>query len=99
MNLKTRRIPVKDRNRAVAFYSALLGIDLAEDTSAVCFDEIDGTSEAPLCVDVAQPLDDVLAMVWSNGGRILEPQIGSQPVALVMDCEGNRLELHGPSST
>ena len=80
MNLKTRRIPVKDRDRAIAFYSALLGIDLLEDTSAVCFDEIDGTSEAPLCVDVAQPLDDVLAMVWSNGGRIVAKPVNFERI-------------------
>jgi predicted enzyme related to lactoylglutathione lyase len=95
MNVRAQRIPVKDRSRAIAFYSSLLGIDLTTDTSVLVFEQTGCESESPLLVDVAHRLEEVLALVWSNGGRIIEAELGSQPCALVMDCEGNRVELHG----
>jgi predicted enzyme related to lactoylglutathione lyase len=50
-----------------------------------------------LHVHVADRLDDALAFIWSNGGRVLDPapeEDGAARYALVMDCEGNHLALY-----
>lgn len=99
MSDESRRpgVPVRNRNRAIAFYSALLGMDLGiedETFAPVRFEECDDTS-ALIQLRIAS-LDAALEIVWSNGGRVLEPErLEETPVrqVLCMDCEGNRLAL------
>jgi predicted enzyme related to lactoylglutathione lyase len=84
----------------------LLGVDLERDAQALTFEE---RSDNPqkiedgmlLHVNVANRLDDALAFIWSNGGRVLDPEpgaAGEDRYALVMDCEGNHLALYTASS-
>jgi predicted enzyme related to lactoylglutathione lyase len=101
MFMRTRRVPVKDRERAIAFYSALLGIDLEQQSQALLFEERRHDASALLHFNVADRLDDALAFVWSNGGRVLEPEpiaAGQQRCVLAMDCEGNRIALYTDSA-
>jgi predicted enzyme related to lactoylglutathione lyase len=91
------RVPVRDRERAIAFYSALLGIDL-ELVSSVSvplrFEERSAAS-TPIYLRI-DCLDRALEVVWSQGGCVLEPErLESGPVRsiLVLDSEGNRVTL------
>jgi predicted enzyme related to lactoylglutathione lyase len=96
MFMRIRRVPVKNRERAIAFYSALPGVDIGQ-SDALAFEERDNTVAGLLRFDVANRLDEALAFVWSNGGRVLEPEPtagGSDRCALVLDCEGNRIALY-----
>jgi predicted enzyme related to lactoylglutathione lyase len=93
----SRRVPVKNRDRAIAFYSALLGVDLGRQSTTLSFDERGDNESTLLHFNIANRLDDALAFVWSNGGRVLEPDAvaaGRDRCALVMDCEGNRIALY-----
>jgi predicted enzyme related to lactoylglutathione lyase len=93
----SRRVPVKNRDRAIAFYSALLGVDLERQSTALSFEERGDDGSPLLHFNVAKRLDDALAFVWSNGGRVLEPEpivAGHNRCVLVMDCEGNRIALY-----
>lgn len=90
-------VPVRNRSRAIAFYSALLGVDLGieDETSApLRFEERD---DAPALIQLRiASLDAALEVVWSNGGRVLEPErLEERPVrkVLCMDSEGNHLAL------
>jgi predicted enzyme related to lactoylglutathione lyase len=97
MSIRSRRIPVKNRDRAVAFYSTLLGIDLERQAHVLTFEEARDNVPTLLHFKVAQRLDDALAFVWSNGGRVIElpSEVGEREGrALVMDCEGNRVALY-----
>jgi predicted enzyme related to lactoylglutathione lyase len=89
-------IPVRDRNRAMGFYSALLGTDLERDNSALLqFEEREDADPASLRLKIGC-IEEALAIVWSNGGCVLEAERqieGRAPYALVMDTEGNRLTL------
>jgi predicted enzyme related to lactoylglutathione lyase len=89
-------VPVRDRSRAVAFYSALLGIDLEREASArLEFEERTDANPVLLRLKIAC-IEDALAVVWSNGGCVLEPERtteGHARCAIVMDTEGNRLTL------
>jgi predicted enzyme related to lactoylglutathione lyase len=88
-------VPVRNRARAIAFYSALLGIDFDRDGAApVEFQE--GVAAAGLIHLRIACLDAALESVWANGGRVLEPErLDEEPVEriLVLDSEGNRLAL------
>jgi predicted enzyme related to lactoylglutathione lyase len=93
----SRRVPVKNRDRAIAFYSALLGVDLERQSTALSFEERGDNESTLLYFNIAKRLDDALEFVWSNGGRILVPEpivAGRDCCALVMDCEGNRIALY-----
>jgi predicted enzyme related to lactoylglutathione lyase len=89
-------IPVRDRNRAIGFYSALLGMDLRRDSSGpLQFEEGEDANPVLLRLKIGC-IEDALAIVWSNGGCVLEAESqieGRAPYALVMDTEGNRLTL------
>jgi predicted enzyme related to lactoylglutathione lyase len=93
MFTRSRRVPVKNRDRAIAFYSALLGVDLERQTHALTFEERGDSVSTLLYFNVAHRLEDALALVWSNGGRILQPE-PTDCCALVMDCEGNHIALY-----
>ena len=93
---RVRRVPVKNRERAIAFYSALPGVDDRQST-VLSFEESPDNVASLLRIDVANRLDDALAFVWSNGGRVLDPEPvadGDARCAWVMDCEGNRVALY-----
>lgn len=95
MFTRSRRVPVKNRDRAIAFYSALLGVE--HDMQALTFEERSDNVSMLLHVNVANRLDDALAFIWSNGGRVLDPDpsdAGEDRYALAMDCEGNHLALY-----
>lgn len=97
MSTNSCRVPVKNRDRAVAFYSALLGVDLTRDVQGLTFEERGDNVSMLLHMTVANRLDDALAFIWSNGGRVLEAEPsheGEDRYALVMDCEGNHLALY-----
>ena len=96
MFMRVRRVPVKNRERAIAFYSALPGVDNWQ-SDALAFEESPDNVATLLRIDVANCLDEALAFVWSNGGRVLDPEpvaAGSARCALVIDCEGNRVALY-----
>lgn len=89
-------VPVRDRNRAVAFYSALLGVDLGVEQKSALLSFEEQTDAAALIQLRIRSLDEALEAVWSNGGRVLEPErLEEFPVRqiLVLDTEGNRLAL------
>ena len=93
---RARRVPVKNRERAIAFYSSLPGVDDRQST-ALTFEESPDNVATLLRIDVSDRLDDALAFVWSNGGRVLDPEPindGDARCAWVMDCEGNRVALY-----
>jgi predicted enzyme related to lactoylglutathione lyase len=95
MPTRVRRVPVKNIERALAFYSALPAADDWQST-ALSFEEANDEVATLLRIDVANRLDDALAFVWSNGGRVLDPELcgeGNARYAWVMDCEGNRVAL------
>jgi len=97
MLTRKRRVPVKNRDRAIAFYSALMGVDLERQSNALTFEESDENVTTLLHLNVSHRLDDALAYVWSNGGRVIEPEpqvAGDERRALVMDCEGNHVALY-----
>jgi len=109
-------IPVVDLDRAINFYSAVLGAAVSrenvpgmriavlphqESEAAACLIQREGerpSSAGPLVyLNVQGRLDQAIAAVEANGGKILRPkhQIGPYGYsAVVLDSEGNRLALH-----
>ena len=109
-------IPVKDLDRAIKFYSAVLGQTVAKHTMEgmtfgllpdadsgvsgclVVGDEHKPATSGPMIyLNCDQRLDDAIATVERNGGKILKPkhQIGPHGFrAVILDSEGNRVALH-----
>jgi predicted enzyme related to lactoylglutathione lyase len=111
-------IPVLELDRAVKFYSAILGAEVqkqefqgmtfallpgfdSEGTVSGCLFVKSGekpSDSGPLVYLNAQGrLDEAIAAVDSNGGKVLQPrhQIGPHGFrAVVLDSEGNRVALH-----
>ncbi|HXG53210.1 MAG TPA: VOC family protein [candidate division Zixibacteria bacterium] len=109
-------IPVVDLERAIRFYSAVLGakVEKRELGGAVlgvlphrdgetggCL--LAGGAHAPsahgptVYLNANGRLDDAIAAVEPNGGKVLEPKRSIGPFgfrAIVLDSEGNRLALH-----
>lgn len=109
-------IPVKDLDRAIRFYSAVLGVPVKKEESpgmaigilphqdgevGGCLFKNEGdepSSKGPLLyLNATGRLDQAIAAVAANGGKILQPK---QPIgpyghrAIVLDSEGNRVALH-----
>jgi predicted enzyme related to lactoylglutathione lyase len=109
-------IPVVDLDRAVRFYSAVLGDTVRKeefpgmsigllpgadsDVSGCLFTKAeDGPCDRGVLVylNAQGRLDEAIAAVESNGGKVLQPkhQIGPHGFrAVILDSEGNRLALH-----
>ncbi len=109
-------IPVKDLDRAIKFYSAVLGGNVkkeefggtgigvlphSEGDAGGCL--LKGESDEPstkgplLYLNANGRLDQAIAAVGANGGKVLEPkhQIGPHGYrSIVLDSEGNRIALH-----
>jgi uncharacterized protein len=109
-------IPVLDLDRAVKFYSAVLGQEvkkhefpggtvglLPHNDGEVGGCLIGGAEEKPsekgimIYLNANGRLDDAIAAVLSNGGKIVEPKHPIGPFgyrAIIIDSEGNRVALH-----
>ncbi|HEX4999259.1 MAG TPA: VOC family protein [Terriglobia bacterium] len=110
-------IPVADLDRAIRFYSAILGAPsqkhefpngmtigfLPHDSGDVGGCLVPGGDQRPspvgplVYLNVTGRLDDALAAVEPNGGKILQPResIGQHGFrAIILDSEGNRFALH-----
>ena len=109
-------IPVTNLNRAIQFYSRVLGVEVAKNEfsgnaigvfphegnevgGCLFFKEGETPSDhGPLLYFNAQDrLDQAIAEVEPNGGRILQPKHEIGPYgwrAVVVDSEGNRIALH-----
>ena len=109
-------IPVKDLERAIRFYSAVLGAPVKREefpgmTIGIlphndgevggCLFKNEGdepSSKGPLLyLNANGRLDQAIAAVEANGGKVLQPK---QPIgpygfrAIALDSEGNRVALH-----
>ena len=109
-------VPVLDLDRAIRFYSAVLGVQVKKeevpgmaltvlphqgDDVAGCLFKREGERPAdhgPLLYLNAQGrLDQAVAAVEANGGKVLQPRHSIGPYgfrAVILDSEGNRLALH-----
>jgi hypothetical protein len=109
-------IPVLDLDRAIRFYSVVLGAPvkkevtpgpvlgiLPHENEAVsgCLIQKEGEKPAGygplLYLNVEGRLDQALAAVSANGGKVIEPthEIGPYGFrAIILDSEGNRVALH-----
>jgi predicted enzyme related to lactoylglutathione lyase len=109
-------IPVLDLDRAVRFYSAVLGSPVRkEDYPGMSLGLLPGTdSDVTGCLfkkdderpsdrgllvylNVQGRLDQAVAAVETNGGKVLQPAhpIGPHGFrSVVLDSEGNRIALH-----
>jgi predicted enzyme related to lactoylglutathione lyase len=111
-------IPVVDLNRAIRFYSAVLGntvqkqefdgmalgllpgFDGENSVSGCLFsraEEKPAASGILIYLNADGRLDDAIAAVAPNGGKVIQPrhQIGPHGFrAVVLDSEGNRIALH-----
>ena len=114
-------IPVVDLDRALKFYSAVMGVTVKKETfpgpdgkpqaiglfphenndvGACLFtksDEKPSATGALVYLNAQGRLDDAIAAVVPNGGKILQPkhQIGPYGSrAVILDSEGNRMALH-----
>jgi uncharacterized protein len=109
-------IPVKDLDRSVKFYSAVLTAKVEKQSfggmnfallphcdSSVSGCLVHSTEVSPsaqgllVYFNCDGRLDDAIAVVETNGGKILQPkhQIGPYGFrAIVLDSEGNRIALH-----
>jgi predicted enzyme related to lactoylglutathione lyase len=109
-------IPVLDLDRAMRFYSAVLGGEVTKqefsgmtfallpafetDVSGCLFvkgDEKPSASGLLIYLNAQGRLDEAVAAVESNGGKVLQPAhpIGPHGFrAVILDSEGNRLALH-----
>jgi hypothetical protein len=109
-------IPVIDLDRAIRFYSAVIGGEVkkydypgmsigvlpeADSAASGCLYTAEGekpSAQGPLVyLNCSGRLDDAIAAVESNGGKVLKPkhQIGQHGFrAVILDSEGNRLALH-----
>ncbi len=109
-------IPVKDLDRAIKFYSAVLGAPVKKEQlpeMAIgilphqdgevggCLFKREGeepSQKGPLLyLNANGRLDQTIAAVESNGGKVLVPKHAIGPYgsrAIVLDSEGNRVALH-----
>jgi predicted enzyme related to lactoylglutathione lyase len=109
-------IPVVDLDRAIGFYSAVLGREVRKQeypgmTIGLLPDEdkdVSGclytgggnepSARGPLVYLNAQGrLDEAVAAVESNGGKVLQPKHPIGPYgyrAIILDSEGNQVALH-----
>jgi uncharacterized protein len=109
-------IPVLNLDRALRFYSAVLGTELKKqeypgfvigllpgggDGTSGCLFVKDGEkpsdSGALFYLNAQGRLDEAVAAVVPNGGKVLQPKhpIGPHGFrAVILDSEGNRLALH-----
>jgi predicted enzyme related to lactoylglutathione lyase len=109
-------IPVLDLDRAVKFYSAVLGQAvkmqefpgmtvgiLPHNDGEVGGCLFTGAEETPsdkgtmIYLNANGRLDDALAAVPANGGKIVQPKHAIGPFgsrAIILDSEGNRVALH-----
>ena len=110
-------IPVKDLDRAIRFYSAVLGAAVKkEQCEGMTFGLLPHTNDgvsgclspgaegnepsqrgALIYLNCAGRLDQAIAAVEPNGGKVLQPRHPLGPHgfrAVVLDSEGNRIALH-----
>ncbi|MGE5217880.1 MAG: VOC family protein [Chloroflexota bacterium] len=109
-------IPVLDLDRAIRFYSAVLGQPVKKQelpgVRVGILPHNDGEVGACLLTSAAEKpsdkgtmiylnangrLDDALAAVSANGGKIIQPKHPIGPFgfrAVILDSEGNRVALH-----
>jgi predicted enzyme related to lactoylglutathione lyase len=109
-------IPVLDLDRAIRFYSAVLGnavqkqefsgmtfalLPHADSDVSGCLFTKDGerpsASGMLVYLNAQGRLDEAIAAVESNGGKVVQPkhQIGPHGFrAIILDSEGNRVALH-----
>ncbi|HMA80053.1 MAG TPA: VOC family protein [Candidatus Binatia bacterium] len=109
-------IPVLNLDRAIQFYSAVLGQPVKKQefpgTMVGILPHNDGevggclftsTEEKPsdkgtmVYLNANGRLDDALAAVSANGGKIVQPKHPIGPFgfrAVILDSEGNRIALH-----
>ncbi len=109
-------IPVVDLDRAMQFYSAVLGQKVIKqeypgmaigllpgydsDVSGCLFSKADEKPSATgplLYLNAEGRLDEAVAAVEANGGKVLIPRHPIGPHghrAVVLDSEGNRVALH-----
>jgi len=109
-------IPTLDLDRAIRFYSAVLGVAVRKEEfpgmaigvfphegadvgGCLHRSETDRPSDhGPLLyLNCKGRLDDAIAAVTANGGKILKPKHAIGPYgfrAVVLDSEGNRVALH-----
>ena len=109
-------IPVKDLDRAIKFYSAVLGAPVKKEQFPEmvigilphqdgevggCLFKREGaepSTKGPLLyLNANGRLDQAIAAVEANGGKVLMPKHAIGPYgsrAIVLDSEGNRVALH-----
>jgi uncharacterized protein len=109
-------IPVNDLDRAIKFYSAVLGQTVSKESHGemvfgllphtegavgACLiktDEAKPSKDGPLVyLNCEGHLDQAIAEVELNGGKILQPKHPIGPYgfrAVLLDSEGNRIALH-----
>jgi predicted enzyme related to lactoylglutathione lyase len=109
-------IPVVDLDRAIRFYSAVLGTTInkqeypgmtigllpgAESAVSGCLYKKEGERPSDhgllIYLNADGRLDEAVAAVESNGGKVLQPRHPIGPFgfrAVILDSEGNRLALH-----
>ncbi len=109
-------IPVLDLDRAVKFYSTVLGQSVKKqefpgmtigilphndgEVGACLFtsdEEKPSEKGAMIYLNANGRLDDAIAAVASNGGKVVKPKHSIGPFgfrAVVIDSEGNRVALH-----
>lgn len=109
-------IPVTDLDRAIRFYSAVLGKEVAKQSAPgfefgllphadsnvsgclAVLDDNKPSENGPLIyLNVSGRLDEAIAAVQANGGRIVRERHSIGPHgnrAIVVDSEGNRIALH-----
>jgi hypothetical protein len=109
-------IPVLDLDRAIRFYSAVLGAPATkQEFSGMAFallphgesdvggclfhkNEEKPSAHGPLLYfNADKRLDDAIAAVEPNGGKIVTPKHAIGPHgfrAILLDSEGNRIALH-----
>ena len=109
-------IPVSELDRAVKFYSAVLGREVKKQEvpgmTVGILPHSDGevggclfhsSEEKPsaqgvmIYLDANGRLDEAIAAVAANGGKILQPKNAIGPFGfrcVILDSEGNRVALH-----
>jgi predicted enzyme related to lactoylglutathione lyase len=112
-------IPVLDLDRAVKFYSAVLGQEVKKqdfpgmtigilphndgDVGGCLFtsaEEKPSEKGIMIYLNANGRLDDAVAAVTPNGGKIVQPKHPIGPFgfrAVIIDSEGNRVALHAES--
>jgi predicted enzyme related to lactoylglutathione lyase len=109
-------IPVTNLDRAIKFYSAVLGSPVkkesmpgmefgllphVEDSVSGCLvvmeDRKPSVDGPMIYLNASGRLDDAIAAVTANGGKIVKPKHPIGPYgfrAVLLDTEGNRIALH-----